>query len=165
MTLSVHQRAEDIGEDVVQAQGDFTGRDGYVPEALGQISTVGWYMSCSSKVPNTIACCRAVRKRKSSSASGEYSMKQGNATTPSHVRSRTRRLSGRLRATRAAGPLKPEVRRLPSERRGQLGLLGMSRQSEARSAARLVKSGNRQALRIPRAHNSSATVVRALEGL
>ena len=42
LTLSVHQGAEDLGEQVMETHGNFAGGDGHLPEALGQMRAVAF---------------------------------------------------------------------------------------------------------------------------
>ena len=52
LTLSVHQRAEDLGERVMETHGNFAGGDGHLPEALGQMRAVAFEDSRAEGSPD-----------------------------------------------------------------------------------------------------------------
>ena len=52
LTLSVHQRAEDLGERVMETHGNFAGGDGHLPEALGQMRAVAFEHSRAEGSPD-----------------------------------------------------------------------------------------------------------------
>jgi hypothetical protein len=52
LTLGVHQRAEDIGEHVMETHGDFASGNGHLPEALGQMRAVPFEDSRTERGPD-----------------------------------------------------------------------------------------------------------------